>query len=68
MYIYIFIRDGTSKLWYIANGTVIDDLIKLNPTTYINCCSISSPKNLSLGERNIPACKKYILIKLLVTL
>ncbi|KAF0755687.1 proteasomal ATPase-associated factor 1-like [Aphis craccivora] len=47
-------KDGTSKLWHVGSGKVIDDLIKLNQTTYINCCSISSPKNLNLGERDIP--------------
>jgi len=57
MIFFLFIRDGTSKLWHVGSGKVIDDLIKSNHTTYINCCSISSPKSLNLGERNIPACK-----------
>jgi len=54
---FLSFRDGTSKLWHVGSGKVIDDLIKLNQTTYINCCSISSPKKLHLGERDIPTCK-----------
>ncbi|XP_025421198.1 proteasomal ATPase-associated factor 1-like isoform X2 [Sipha flava] len=48
-------KDGTAKLWHVASGKVIDDLVKFNPTTFINCCSINSPKNINLGERDIPA-------------
>lgn len=53
-------RDGTAKLWHVGSGKVIDNIINVNPSTYINCCSISSPMNINLGERNIPACKYYI--------
>lgn len=59
VYFFMFFRDGTSKLWHVGSGVVIDDLIKFNPTTSINCCSISSPKNINLGNRNKPVCKYY---------
>lgn len=60
--IFFFFRDGTSKLWHVASGKVIDDLVKFNPTTLINCCSISSPKNINLGKRNVPTCKYHVLL------
>lgn len=56
-YIIYFNRDGTAKLWNVGSQKVIDNLIKFNPETYINCCSVSAPKNINLGERNTPVCK-----------
>lgn len=48
-------KDATAKLWHVGSGKVIDNLIEFKPTTYINCCSLSSPKEINLGERNTPA-------------
>jgi len=45
-------KDGLAKLWHVGSGKVIDNLITFYPTTYINCCSLSSPKKITLGERN----------------
>ncbi|XP_050435955.1 proteasomal ATPase-associated factor 1-like [Adelges cooleyi] len=45
-------KDGTAKLWHVASGKVLDNLIKLD--TSINCCSLNKLKHRNLGERKIP--------------
>lgn len=55
-------RDGTAKLWHCGSGEVIDDLINLDSSTAINCCSINAPRNINLYKsmlptQKTPACK-----------